>query len=53
MAVCGAQARVYGPMLNPDDRKSLRPLWRVVEFSTHGAALHYAQNYEDGAGGKS
>lgn len=53
VAVCGTEARVYGPQENPESRTPRRPLWRVVEFRTHGAALHYAQTYEDGAGGKS
>lgn len=53
VAVCGKEARVYGPMHNPEDRNSRRPLWRVVEFRTHGAAVQYAMTYEEGAGGKS
>ena len=53
VAVCGREARVYGPVDNPESRKQFRPLWRVVEFRTHGAALLYAQTYEEGSGGKS
>lgn len=53
VAVCGSEARVYGPQEGPEHGDKVRPLWRVVQFRTHGAALDYAHTYEDGAGGKS
>lgn len=43
VAVCGAEARVYGPV-NEFNR---RPLWQVKHFQHHGAAILFAQEYED------
>ena len=43
VAVCGAEARVYGPV-NEFNR---RPLWNIKQFAHHGAAVLYAQEYED------
>lgn len=42
-AVCGKEVRIYGePGAN-----GVRPLLKVREFPTHGAAREFAQEYED------
>lgn len=51
VAVCGNEARVYGPA--PFDTKTgkklPRALWSVKVFPHHGAALLYAREFEEKA----
>ncbi len=44
VGVCGNEARIYGPL---DEQTKRRPLQRVVEFPHHGAAVLFAQEFED------
>lgn len=43
VAVCGAEARVYGPVAE----NGRRPLIKVLEFAHRGAAILYAQEFEE------
>ena len=43
VAVCGCEARVYGPMQG----NGRREFKYRRDFSTHGAAVLFAQEYED------
>lgn len=43
VAVCGSEARIYGPV----NSKGRRPLIRVQQFQHHGAAVQFAQDFED------
>ena len=44
VAVCGNEARIYGPI---DTKTNRRELWNIRQFPHHGAALLFAQEYED------
>ena len=44
VAVCGSEARVYGPI---DAKTSRREFLYQRDFPHHGAALLFAQEYED------
>lgn len=44
VGVCGAQARVYGPI---DPKTNIRPLRQVINFPHRGAALDFAHDHED------
>lgn len=43
VAVCGNEARVYGPV----EPNGVRPLLRIKTFPHHGAAKLYAQDFEE------
>ena len=42
VAVCGNEATVYGPIVG-----AVRPMVQRYKFSTRGAALEFASDYED------
>jgi len=44
VGVCGSQARVYGV---PDPKTNIRPLMYVRNFQHRGAALNFANDFED------
>lgn len=44
VGVCGSQARVYGAL---DRFSGVRPLMRIVDFPHKGAALLFAQEFEE------
>ena len=43
VAVCGSEARIYGPVNN----RNRRPLIGVKQFKHHGAAVQFAHDFED------
>lgn len=43
VAVCGAEARIYGPK----EENGVRPLLNIKQLPHHGAALLFAQEFED------
>lgn len=45
VAVCGKEGRVYGPV----EENGVRPLLRVMQFPHRGAAILYAQEFEESA----
>ena len=42
-AVCDKQVRIFGELT----KKNTRPLTKIINFPTHGAALFYAQEHDD------
>ena len=44
VGVCGSQARVYGPI---DKETNRRPLKSIIDFPHYGAAVLFAQEFED------
>ena len=47
-AVCGSEVRIYGEAIG----NGPRPLLKVLNFPHYGAALLFAQEYEDQQRGK-
>lgn len=43
VAVCGSEARVFGPA----EPNGVRPLWQIKQFAHHGAAVQFANEYEE------
>ena len=45
-AVCGNQVRIYG-IPHKAIKGEVRPLVNIINIRHHGAALQYAQEYDD------
>ena len=43
VAVCGNEARTFGPK----ESNGVRPLLRIQTFAHHGAAVQFAQEFEE------